>query len=426
MKRSFIYVMISLVLSVIFAIGAFADTENVEEEKATEEEVGMIFVKAINPEGEEVTGVEIYLDGDLQGETPLTIEDVSTGEHEIALKNPDFADWISITTVQAGEVTKLLADLVWRKGSLTIISSPPEARAFLDGIPQGVTPLILNDLDSKIYVLSLVKENRYYESEIKVEPGDKIRLEAVLDLEVPEEMVYVPGGEFTMGSDEGDNDESPQIMVYLDPFFIDQSEVTNAEYSEFINDGGYFKQEYWTEEGWKFIKENRIFSPKYWRNLLWNSPSDPVVGVSWYEADAYARWTGKRLPTEAEWEKAARGTDGKIWSWGNDFSPEKANTNAPNDAHNYTAQVNSYPLGISPYGCYDMAGNVAEWVADWYDAYYYYEASMFNPQGPKYGSYRGIRGGSWFTSPEEARCSARGYDFLGDRTKMVGFRCAKD
>jgi formylglycine-generating enzyme required for sulfatase activity len=171
-----------------------------------------------------------------------------------------------------------------------------------------------------------------------------------------------------MGSDEGD-DEKPVHRVYLDAFYIDKYEVTNALYGRFMRATGH--------------KE-----PKLWNNKEFSVPNKPVVGVSWYDAKNYCEWAGKRLPTEAEWEKAARGTDGRIWPWENQWDAGKANTSEKDDGYQYTAPVGNFEEGKSPYDAYDMVGNVREWVADWYDFEYYKKSPRHNPTGPVSGKFK--------------------------------------
>lgn len=229
------------------------------------------------------------------------------------------------------------------------------------------------------------------------------------------EMVLIPAGEFWMGSDDGDADEKPRRRVYLDAFSIDKYEVTNTLYKPSMD-------------------ATRYPAPSHWTNTSFNSSAQPVVGVSWYEAEAYCRWAGKRLPTEAEWEKAARGTDGRKYPWGNEEPDNsKANYGQPLSGgpaarlvgKRKTTPVGSYPSGVSTYGVHDMAGNVWEWVADWYDGNYYQRAPGRNPKGPDSGQFRVFRGGSWIDDPGSARSSNRLWSHPGDRFSHVGFRCAQ-
>jgi formylglycine-generating enzyme required for sulfatase activity len=247
-------------------------------------------------------------------------------------------------------------------------------------------------------------------------------------------MVYVPAGEFTMGSDEY-SDEQPVHMVYLDAFYIDKTEVTNTQFAQFLSEQGN------QEEGgvtWLDIgDEDCLISQSRGQYQPKSGYSDhPVIEVSWYGARAYCEWLGKRLPTEAEWEKAARGADGLIYPWGNTFDGTKLNFADKNtnfdwsdsnwdDGYADTAPVGSYPDGTSPYGALDMAGNVWEWVADWYDSGYYAASPESNPKGPASGDYRVIRGGSWGTSGARVRAASRLSRPPGGTGSDVGFRCAR-
>ncbi len=243
-------------------------------------------------------------------------------------------------------------------------------------------------------------------------------------VEAAEEMILIPAGTFTMGSDTRAADEKPKHKVYLDAYYIGKYEVTNAEYYEF------WKQQ--TDAA--RTPENFTHLPEIgdWPARAEQFPNHPVVGVSWHDANAYAAWKGMRLPTEAEWEKAARGYTDRVWPWGNAVEPY-ANTAAEDDGYqNRLAPVGSFPKGKSYYGVMDMAGNVWEWTADWYsDVYYGYSSQAaakrpkMNPTGPDVGSWRVIRGGSWID--KIARCSTtfRFYFYPNLKTSFVGFRLAK-
>jgi formylglycine-generating enzyme required for sulfatase activity len=238
-------------------------------------------------------------------------------------------------------------------------------------------------------------------------------------------MVYVPAGEFIMGSDEGESDEQPVHIVYLDAFYIDKTEVRNADFAKFV-------------EATSFQTDlERQGISLTWRSVAQGKDNHPVVWISWNDAVAYCEWAGKRLPTEAEWEKAARGTDGRVYPWGNTFDgsklsfcdkncPEEWKDTSVDDGYEYTAPVGSYQTGASPHGTLDMTGNVWEWVADWYNSGYYSQSPGRNPTGPDSGEYRVIRGGSWFTNLGLVRCAYRTGAWPRRGYNDIGFRCAKD
>ncbi|MFB0535945.1 MAG: formylglycine-generating enzyme family protein [Anaerolineae bacterium] len=238
----------------------------------------------------------------------------------------------------------------------------------------------------------------------------------------PPGMVLVPAGEFIMGSSDSDpdaaDDEKPQHTVYLDAFYIDKYEVTNAQYRACVEAGTCAAPADTTDYDHADYAQH------------------PVVYVSWNDADTYCRWAGKRLPTEAEWEKAARGMDGWIYPWGNAFDGGKLNfcdanctydwkDASANDGYAATAPVGRFPAGASPYGALDMAGNVWEWVADWYDSGYYSQSPGRNPPGPDSGEDRVLRGTSWLNNQWGARCTARYRDLPRLRSIVVGFRCVR-
>jgi formylglycine-generating enzyme required for sulfatase activity len=218
-------------------------------------------------------------------------------------------------------------------------------------------------------------------------------------------MVCVPAGEFIMGSDEGAGDEQPMHTVHLDAFYIDETEVTNAQYQKCVEAGGCDPPVKTT-----FYDHHADYA------------QHPVVYVSWSDADAYCRWAGKRLPTEAEWEKACRGTDGRTYPWGEGIDCDHAQYGGCGGG---TVPVGSKPKGASPYGALDMVGNVWEWVADWYDPGYYSQSPGRNPPGPDSGTAKVLRGGSLHGNQRFTRCAYR----VGGNPRYwyfyVGFRCAK-
>jgi len=240
------------------------------------------------------------------------------------------------------------------------------------------------------------------------------------------QFVEVPAGEFSMGSPQamGGNDEHPQHSVALDGYWIGLTEVTNAQYQPFITAGGYDQRELWTTNGWAWRQSKNVIEPEYWGNAQWNAPDQPVVGVSWYEAIAYTRWLARetgldvRLPSEAEWEKAARGTDGRIYPWG-DQEPTA-------DLINFNSQVKrttvagSYPPGASPYGALDMAGNAGEWTSSLRMDYPYQRGD--GRENLDAEGVRVMRGGSWYSEVNSVRVSVRLGLVPQNRRVIVGFR----
>jgi iron(II)-dependent oxidoreductase len=230
-------------------------------------------------------------------------------------------------------------------------------------------------------------------------------------------MAFVPAGEFIMGSDSDFENERPKHEVFLDAFYIDLFEVTNAQYKEFIDATEYavpYVTAFWAE-------------PFNWRNNTYprGKGDHPVVLVNWFDAAAYAKWAKKRLPTEAEWEKAARGDDGRVWPWGKTWDVN--NCNIRESFINMTQPVNSFEEGKSPYGCYNMAGNAMEWTDDWYWEDYYKNAPESNPPGPATGTLKVLRGGAWDSNINlYARAGYRFYLPPNEKKADIGFRCAKD
>ena len=240
------------------------------------------------------------------------------------------------------------------------------------------------------------------------------------------QMIFVSEGTFSMGSNARAADERPVHKVHLSAYYISKHEVTNAQYYEFwssLKEGkGENLQTQIEHTPESFSHLPHIGS---WPERVTKFPNHPVVGVSWYDAKAYAEWKGMRLPTEAEWEKAARGYTNRIWPWGNSMLPN-ANTSEKNDGfENSIAPVGSYPKGKSFYGVMDMAGNVWEWTSDWYSDVYYLHSPKQNPKGPKVGSWRVLRGGSWIDKLTRCSTTFRFYFYPSLKTSFVGFRLAK-
>lgn len=260
------------------------------------------------------------------------------------------------------------------------------------------------------------------------------------------QMVYVPAGPFLMGTSEDQvsqlaqrddlakkwqekgyfSREQPQHTISLKSFYIAKYPVTVEQYQKFIYAGGYQQNIYWTSVGWAWRESVERTNPAFWNETQWTGePTLPVVGVSWYEAVAYCRWlsstTGRyyRLPSEAEWEKAARGEDGRLYPWGNEFSSRLCNTRA--NVHQRTLPVLRHILvGASPYGCADMAGNASEWTLSQFQPYPY---NGQDGREDEEGDFlRVIRGGSWFKPELRARTASRGMNDPHFSDTDVGFR----
>lgn len=235
-------------------------------------------------------------------------------------------------------------------------------------------------------------------------------------VKVPSGMVHVPAGEFRMGSSSGDVDEKPVHEVNVSGFLIDKYEVTVEEYKRCVGAGGCSTPN-GTHDDSKFNNFGASGRDKH-----------PINGVDWHQAKSYCAWAGKRLPTEVEWEKAARGTDGRKYPWGNE-EPSCAltvmNNGGAGCGEDRTWEVGSKPRGVSPYGAHDMAGNVWEWTADWYDKSYYGSSPTRDPKGPTQGSDRVLRGGSWVNTGAFVRAALRFGYAPGYADYALGFRCVR-
>ncbi len=242
--------------------------------------------------------------------------------------------------------------------------------------------------------------------------------------EVIADMVKIPAGEFTMGSNNHPQDNARSAhSVYLESYWLDRFPVTCGQYRKFISAGGYQTRRWWSNAGWQWLQDHPVAKPLYWsENKAWED--HPVYGVSWYEAEAYANFVGKRLPTEAEWEKAAC-DQSNPYPWGKSF---------PNPSHGnfdrrvgQTTPVNAYPAGRSHHGCYDLLGNVWEWTASWFSPYPNFEFYPYRGYSEVYfdNQHRVLRGGSWATCPWALDRCWRNWYYPHLRQLFVGFRCAK-
>ena len=288
--------------------------------------------------------------------------------------------------------------------------------SYRNGIPVRADPDFHRDMDRLIEHLKQqvkdVKEH-HLEPYYALQAKQRLKTErSTLNVipqsrEQPVDMVKVPKGPFLYG-------KTRDREVIDHDFWIDRYPVTNEKFRKFILENGYGSKAHWSPKGWKWRIENDITVPRYWDDTKWNKADHPVVGVSYYEAEAYAKWAGKRLPSEREWEKAARSEDGRIYPWGDEFDKTKCNSPKLYTAQILTARttpVTQYPEGVSPYGCYDMTGNVWEWCADRYEAE--------EPDA------HGLRGGSWFHGPVELGSSDRWWGGA-NRTNDLGFRLVKE
>ena len=262
---------------------------------------------------------------------------------------------------------------------------------------------------------------------------------ALAILDTSNDLRLAPAGEFEMGSQEITGQEKPVHPVSLDAFFIEKYPVTNEKYARFIAAGGYNEPRYWTRSGWDWLRRLRRTQPSFWQDAKWNQPEYPVVGVTWFEAWAYAAWAGRKLLTEAEWEKAAswqpspgsedtaaplprsgEGGQKRCYPWGDEFDKDKCNTSASKIER--TTPVGKYsPDGDSPYGCVDMAGNVWEWTSSLYKSYPYRKDD--GREDPAAAGNRVQRGGSWNSDEGNARCADRFRNDPDNAFISRGLRC---
>lgn len=291
-----------------------------------------------------------------------------------------------------------------------------DAEIYVEKQKVGMTPdvLVLSICEDNIEI----KKNGYMSQKIDLWVRDEKSNKLVVNLKKEKNneldlnaMIFIKGGEFLRGSEDGSPGEKPVKIVNIDDFYIDAYEVTVEKYD-------------------KCVKSGVCSEPKsggFCNWLMVDRKNHPVNCVNWFQANDYCRWVGKRLPTEAEWEKAARGTNGLMYPWGNvigncDYAV--LNDGVSGCGKNATWVVGSRPQGRSPYGVYDMGGNVWEWVYDWYDSNYYSVSPLTNPEGPKKGSNRTFKGGSWFDNISVLRSSNRFFGVPQYSHSDIGFRCA--
>jgi formylglycine-generating enzyme required for sulfatase activity len=243
--------------------------------------------------------------------------------------------------------------------------------------------------------------------QLRAAQQDELKQLAQHGIAQPEGMVVIPAGEFWMGADDGLKDARPLHRVYLSSYWLDKYEVTNARYRRCVEGGGCTPP-----------KDRQAFDDL-------ERAQHPVTNITWNQARSFCQWQGRRLPTEAEWEKAARGTDGRRYPWGNDWNIVKSRvSNAV--AANAIESVGRQAASSSPYGVFDLIGNASQWVKDWYAEDFYQTSPARDPQGPLRGSFRVLRGGEWNEKPSNLQASYRGWDEVTYWGPTLGVRCAED
>ena len=343
----------------------------------------------------EPAGAWVRLDEDARiGETPIYRYALPVGEHRIEIGKEHYNSRIETVDVEEYYHYPFTELLQPKEARLTVFSRPSGAMIWINNLQQAEkTPATFN-MPPGPYLVSVYAEDHVQEEgRIVLTPEGQATVRLTMKPgKVPPGMVLVPAGEFLWGEDNRAPDEAPQRKVFLDAFYIDKYEVSNRDFKAVFPEHEYLK----------------------------GQDEFPVSGVSWTQATEYAKRVGKRLPTEGEWEKAARGEDGREYPWGMSFDVKCANTE---EAHHYkTTNIWSHLDGLSPYGCMNMAGNVYEWTQDLYQTY-----PGNTVVTKEYGqSFRVLRGGSYATPRFTARCARRHFDHLDAARSDYGFRCALD
>jgi len=391
-------------------------------------------------------GASVILDGTPMGQTaegrPLFFSGLMPGKHKLRADHPDYDPAHQDVKVAPDIMGKVVLELAPKPGKLTISTSPVKARLTIDDKEVGETPQSAFLPPGEHTLKVAVKGYKSQEKKVFLAANSFTRV--TFDLETQPDkkkvqsneaiggpMVLIPAGEFMMGCNEAveknicKDDEKPYHKVYLDAYYIDKHEVTMEEYQKCVSAEKCKKLDESECDTW--TGKEKITGGKRLLGVF-KKDTNPVVCVSWDNTNSYCSWAGKRLPTEAEWEKAARGTDGRKYPWGKEKENCKyavMDDGVKGCGRDSTWAVCSKPKGNSPYGLCDMAGNVREWVQDWYDEKYYQGPPTNNPQGPLSGEFRVVRGGAWRGFSWELRVSNRSRDRDSLTYNDKGFRCAR-
>jgi iron(II)-dependent oxidoreductase len=338
---------------------------------------------------------KVYLDGmEYLGETPVTHKAIPIGKHSYEVRKDKYKSESSTVEVQEDFTYTFMHELDPKEAQLSVFTRPTNAKIWINEEPRAETTpakfnLVPGDYTLKFYAKGFLTA----EENVVLGPSEEKAIEVALAPgDAPMGMILVAAGKFNMGNNGGAPDERPQREIDVPPFYIDKNEVTNGEF--------------------KIIFPNHTFEK--------GKENYPVCGVSFKRATDYAVAVGKRLPTEVEWEKAARGADGREYPWGMEFNKELCNSEGSGATG--PLRVGKYRLGASPFGCLDMAGNVYEWTSSWYQAY---EGNTDITKD--YGQvFRVLRGGSYKSDRFGVRCARRHFDRMDADSEDYGFRCVKD
>lgn len=411
-----------------------------QEPAISESTTGAVTVKS------NISKAKVYIDGKYQGETPVT-KTLSAGNYEIEIRKDGYITGKETVRVERDKSKTVSILLDKSSGSIKVSSDPSGAKIYLDGAYTNTTPDTIADLKAGSYKIKVIKDGyREYTATVSVSEGQEAEVSANLealkkastrgasyiDPTTGTEFVFVKGGCYQMGDTfgDGDKDEKPVHEVCVDDFYIGKYDVTVGDFRRFVSDTGYSTEAEKSGECYYYVGNDwkNDDSSKNWKNPGFSQEDrNPVVCVSWSDATAYAEWmqskNGKtvRLPTEAEWEYAARsGGKAEIYAGGNDIdSVAWYYGNSGNRSH---AVGTKKPNGL---GLYDMSGNVWQFTADWYGENYYNESQRNNPKGPGSGQYKALRGGSWGHAPRHARAAVRAGRTAAARHNMYsGFRLA--